>query len=785
MSIFSKILLVENNPEHIKLILNTLGNIDNVSTDIANSIEDARKIISKNDTDLIITSYLLPDGKGTDLLKQANFDKELPVILMCDKADEKSVADILEKGAVDCFVKSPAMFKELPLIISKASVNWQRIEQKNIVERKLCVIEKDLKIQETYFEALINQAPVAIAILDNKDRVQRLNDKFESLFGYTQEEACCKPINDLIVPDDFREEGLQATLTAARGKQVEFDSVRNHKSGKQIYVSISGKPVFFGKDRLAVFAIYHDISARKATELKFRELSNRLLLATQSARIGIWDYNIETQNLHWENVMFNLLGIEEDNNADLKEVFKKIAFYEDAERVLYNLNNINDYGGYYEDRFRIGDKENNIKFIKIVATVFKNGNINPVRVIAACWDITKEVEHGELQNKVEISNRVADIKQQFVANMSHEIRSPLTGILGMSSLLLKTDLDEKQKEYGEIILSSSKSLLNIVNDILDLSKIEAGKMELNPVVFNIKESGAKIYKLFYALVKQKKLRMKINFDEKLPENIYADDNRLSQIITNLISNAVKFTEQGSINISYLLEEEFDYLYKIKVVVEDTGIGVSKENQEKLFNIFSQADGSDTRSYEGTGLGLSICKSLVELMDGSIGLESDLGKGSRFWFTFMARRVSDEQNHVETDIVEDVIEVPEPYSILLVEDKKTNQLVISLMLREAGCKIDIASNGKEALEKFKPGKYDFILMDIQMPIMDGVTAVKELKKRYGSSALPVIIGLSAKAMEGDAEYYLSQGMDDYLTKPVTTGKIVEKFIYWRQNRYIEQ
>ncbi len=781
MNGFDRLLIVEDNSQDIELITKSMSNLEGVNLKFCDSIKSAVNIISEEDIDLVVASSVLPDGKGSDLINLKKIDKQVPVILMFNQENRNDIFDALKMGAVDCIVKSPEKFNELSLIVLKASVCWNKIKQQKEIEKKFKESQNKLWIQETYFETLVNEAPVAIAILDNQDRVERLNKKFESMFGYSQSEAVGCQINDLIVPDALKDEGMTATLDVAKGEQVFFETVRKTKTGKELQVSIIGKPVLFKKDQIAVFGIYQDISDRKVSEIKLRELSERLMLAAESAGIGIWDYEIKNKKLVWESEMFKLLGLEEDDSRDLIDAFREAVVSEDADRVLNNIFNINKAGGHYEDRFRVKDQSNNTKFIKIVASEFKNGKPVPIRVIGACWDVTKEVEHSELKNKVEIADKVSSIKQQFVANMSHEIRSPLTGILGMSGLLLKTKLEDKQKHYAEIILSSSKSLLNIVNDILDLSKIEAGKMELKPVVFNIKESGAKIYKLFYALVQQQKLQLRINFDEKLPENIYADEHRLSQIITNLVSNAVKFTEKGTVKLSYILENQSDYSYKIKVVVEDSGIGISKENQEKLFNIFSQADTSDTRTYEGTGLGLAICKRMAELMGGTINMESYLGKGSKFWFTFMAKKVSDEQSLVESEVHDEVVKVPKPFSILLVEDKKTNQLVISLMLEEAGCKTDIASNGQEALKKFNPGEYDFILMDIQMPVMDGVTAVKELKNRYGSSALPTIIGLSAKAMEGDAEYYLSQGMDDYLTKPVSTSKLVEKFIYWSDKK----
>ncbi len=380
-----------------------------------------------------------------------------------------------------------------------------------------------------------------------------------------------------------------------------------------------------------------------------------------------------------------------------------------------------------------------------------------------------------MQKEIEIAKKSAEFKQNFLANMSHEIRTPLTGLIGMAELLKKTPLNDKQKDYLETLMHSSENLRETINMVLDYSKIEAGKYTVNEVEFSMKELLDDAEKYFLSICK-KDITLTKFMEDEVPEYVRTDRNRVFQILTNLLSNAVKYTNKGKVGIHISLDETIpsenvkdDNVYYIKISVSDTGKGISKDVQKKLFTPFYQAEQEYNRSYEGTGLGLAICKELTELLGGNIGLVSELGQGSTFWFNFPAIVV--ENALKENNSNKDVSYVNHSQlKILLVEDKVATQKVVRLMLESLGHEVTIAKNGKEAIEIYTSNNFDIVLMDIQMPVMNGITATKQFREKYTS--LPPIVGLSANAFEGDREKYMKMGMDEYITKPVKEEDFLE-------------
>ncbi len=409
---------------------------------------------------------------------------------------------------------------------------------------------------------------------------------------------------------------------------------------------------------------------------------------------------------------------------------------------------------------------------------------NQPRTIGFMQDITELNRVRTLEQEIAIAHRSVEFKQNFLTNISHEIRTPLLGVLGIAEILGKTNLSSQQKSYLNTLVQSGENLREIMDLILDYSKIEAGRVRLKKNKFSLKKLISDTHNLFSPLTKKKGIRFKTSVSRQIPDLIISDRQRVNQVLNNLVSNAVKFTEKGKILIKANLINSGKMFGKpvktnshllIKIEVEDTGKGISDKEKKHLFEPFSKSEKICGHNIEGTGLGLAICKELTTLLGGNIGFESKLSKGSKFWFTFKARKfVSDNKLSIKKKKFEN-IRLNKTLNILFAEDKKVTRKVVTLILSSMGHHVETAGNGKEALKLFKPGKYDLILMDIEMPVMDGITATKMLKEKY--SVLPPIVGLSANAFEGDREKYMDQGMDEYLTKPVQEKdfiRIMEKF-----------
>ncbi|MDK2909211.1 MAG: two-component system, sensor histidine kinase [Bacteroidales bacterium] len=373
------------------------------------------------------------------------------------------------------------------------------------------------------------------------------------------------------------------------------------------------------------------------------------------------------------------------------------------------------------------------------------------------------------KEKAEAATRAKSI---FLANMSHEIRTPMNGIIGMADLLAQTPLTEEQKDYLATIIASGRNLLNIINDILDFSKIESNQVELENIAFNLPAAIDEVIKILTIRANENNVALNVILADNVPRYIKGDPLRLKQIITNLVNNAIKFTYEGSVTVDVGVEKDGDQSVKLLFKVIDTGIGISPEGKEKLFKAFSQADTSTTRKYGGTGLGLAISKSLCEMMDGEIGVESEVGKGSTFWFTAVFEKVPPSEIPEEKPEAEVVETQMKPLHILLAEDNLINQKVAVANLKKFGHMVDIAKNGLEAVEMARKNFYDLILMDIQMPEMDGYEATTIIRAEEAEKGRHTpIIAMTANSFEADRERCFAIGMDDYISKPFRINDLV--------------
>ncbi len=396
------------------------------------------------------------------------------------------------------------------------------------------------------------------------------------------------------------------------------------------------------------------------------------------------------------------------------------------------------------------------------------------KLIGTVVDVTaSKLIEEELRAAKTSAEASSSAKSQFLANMSHEIRTPLNGVLGMAQALETDDLTPAQKEKVGVILDSGKSLMALLNDVLDLTKIEAGKLEISAVPGDFLHTMKRTRQLFQSTAEEKGLDLFVRYDANFPQRLTYDPTRVRQCVSNLLSNAIKFTAQGSVEVAINAKPTTDGQYMIVVDVSDTGIGMSADTCAKLFTVFTQADGATTRKFGGSGLGLAISRQLARMMGGDIIVKSEEGRGSTFRFTFKA------QEAAAVAAPAPAVAKAEPIArslrglrILLTDDNAINRQVIKLFLSPQGCDIAEATNGKEALDRLAQDDFDVVLMDIHMPVMDGKEAVQRIRATDRWSTLPVI-ALTADAMSGDREKYLALGMTDYVSKPVDQRELIAK------------
>jgi signal transduction histidine kinase/HPt (histidine-containing phosphotransfer) domain-containing protein len=477
---------------------------------------------------------------------------------------------------------------------------------------------------------------------------------------------------------------------------------------------------------------------------------------------------------------YNLLGMDHGEPSLDWETFSSVVIEEDRERLRETIANAVKTLGLFTIDFRVrGD--HGPRWIHIEAIPKRSSD----PAIAGIWngyamDITERKRlEADLAASQEAANAANRAKSEFLANMSHEIRTPMNAIIGLAHLTLKTDLNHRQRDYLTKVSGAAQSLLRIVNDVLDVSKIEAGQLQLEHIRFNVHTIFDDLISIVGHRIAEKGLELRMDVGPELPAHLTGDPLRLSQVLLNLTNNAVKFTPAGFVAVHARVVEQSGDDVRVRFAIEDSGVGLTDEQCARLFRPFVQADSSTTRQFGGTGLGLSISKRLVELMGGDIGVDSAPGRGSTFWFTVRFKRATGaEQAPLATSAAP-----PgrlRGARVLLAEDNPINQQVAMELLQAAGAAVDVASNGQEAVDAVRARPYDAVLMDLQMPVMDGLQAARAIRATPRMQGLP-IIAMTASVMAGDRDRCLDAGMNDHISKPINVDQLMDAMARWLPER----
>ena len=556
--------------------------------------------------------------------------------------------------------------------------------------------------------------------------------------------------------------------------EVQLHDAQGNESWREIYLN----PIYLDDGTFEeISGIAHDITGKKNSQLELAAQEEKFRAIFESLQDVYYRTNAEGQVTLVSPSLRDALGYSPEE-AIGQNIIDHYAVPEDFARLQKT---VREQGVLRNFETAIRHKHGHYVSMLINARAVDG---QPGGTEGTAHDITKLKEtQDKLKHAKEEAESALEAKTQFLANMSHELRTPMNGIIGMIDLLHQTVSSEEQEDYVDTLRKSSEALMAILNDILDLSKIQAGKLQLNTHGLDLYYTLDKIHSLFANRASQKDLQFTYHVTPHTPRFIVTDETRLLQILSNLTSNAIKFTAQGTVSIQVSSIATDGEAHTLRFAVKDSGIGISESNAKLLFTNFTQLDTTPTKSFGGTGLGLAISKQLAELLGGDIGVDSDVNQGSTFWFTMRCQVAHNEAEIVQERVAarerpQEIVRFDTVPRVLLVDDNPINQKVATRLLDKLGCHVVVASDGFEAISRADSTKtvYDLIFMDIQMPEMDGVTAMKEIRRRLGRHCPPVV-AMTAYSMKEDAERFVQEGMDDYVSKPVKSQDLYTVLRRW--------
>lgn len=699
----------------------------------------------------------------------------------------------------------PAMASIQPFFEKNKPVGFRGVMM-DITSRKKA--EEEIQREKSFLEQLIEGAPEAIVQCDTKGNLEKINNEFTQLFGYSRKEALGRNIDELVSSEDQRKEAVGITKEMSGGKKVAIETIRQHKNGTPVDVSILSTPIIVNNKQVGIYAIYRNITERKRAD-SIRQMIHNISNAVITCQTLDELFKIIREELStvMDTTNFFIALYEKKTDSltlpffkDEKDSFqtfpagKTITAYVIKKRkpVLLRTKDIEELekageielvGTYSKVWLGVPLHAEN-KVIGVVSLqnydnedAFDENDLELLEFISNQAGLSIDRKRAE-QNLIiakQKAEEAAKAKQQFLSTMSHEIRTPLNAVLGMTHLLIQANPRSDQMEYLNALKFSGENLLVLINDILDFSKIESGMVFFEQADFKLKEIINGIKQSFLFRTEEKGITFEVNVDPELPDSIVGDPVRLNQVLTNLIGNAIKFTEKGSITVDLTLKQKTTENVEIEFSVSDTGIGIPKDKLANIFESFKQAGTDTTRKYGGTGLGLAITKKLIELQNSEIFVESRIGKGSKFYFSLNFPKSKIKPEHKPVEIKESYKQL-EGSNILVAEDNEINFIIAKKLLEKWGAKVDHAENGNVTIDMISKKNYDVVLMDLHMPELNGYEASKIIhtSENVKNKNIP-IIALTASVMVDIQQKIEEVGITDYILKPLNPKELYEKVL----------
>ena len=659
-------------------------------------------------------------------------------------------------------------------------------------EPSLSLEVRELRQKNARLSALLNATKLDVIVATDPNGVITVfNSAAERILGYSASEMIGKQTpavfhlaSEIEARGRMLSEQFGRTIQGQavfgelgrRGETDEREWTFVRKDGTRLIASVTINAVHDADGNITGFlGIAHDITRRKQSESKLLLLNERLSLATSVAAIGVWEWDVANSAMTWDDTMVQIYGFPLSKESPYEQ-WKAAVFPEDLPAAEGALQKVMQEKGRATVDFRITRPDGKLRHLSAAEGVVLDDDGNVSRIIGVNIDVTnRKMAEADLQRAKDEAEAANRAKSEFLANMSHEIRTPMNGIMGMTELVLDTELDSEQREYLNLAKMSAESLLSLINDILDYSKIEAGKLEIDAIDFDLGDCLGDTMKTLSLRAHQKGLELAFEIEPNVPDALLGDPGRVRQIILNLVGNAIKFTGQGEVVLSVQLLTHVKDELQLRFTVADTGIGISPDKQSAIFEAFKQADGSMTRKYGGTGLGLTISSRLVELMGGKIWVESELGEGSHFHFTanFKVQKLAS-----RTIVPRDPTTLRD-MRVLVVDDNATNRQILVKMLETWRMAPAVADSGAKAMVTLTEAKglgraFPLILLDAQMPEMDGF-ALAEYIKRHPSFRAATIMMLSSAGQRGDAMRCRELGVAAYLTKPIRQSELMDAIL----------